>query len=258
MDGVKLGMRLKSFLIETGQISILLGKMAVQMFRPPFKPDRIIAQMVEIGVNTFPIAAIMAIFTGMVLAVQTYHQFKKVGLEIYIGSVVGASMCMELGPVLTAIIVAGRIGSSTAAELGTMKVTEQIDALRTMAVDPVKYLAVPRLWAALIMLPLLTIFTDFIGMFGGYVMGVYRYGVKSALYIDRTTWFLLPWDMLSGLIKSVFFGIIIIVIGCHKGFMARGGAEGVGKATTSAVVTASILILIFDYFLTVLLFINRG
>lgn len=251
-------MRVKYFLIETGQIALLLSKMVRGMFSPPLKAKRIIAQMVEIGINTLPIAAIMAIFTGMVLAVQTYYQFKKVGMEMYIGTVVGASMCMELGPVLTAIIVAGRVGSSTAAELGTMKITEQIDALRTMAVDPVKYLAVPRLWAALIMLPILTIFTDFIGMFGGYVMGVYRYGINSDLYIDRTTWFLVPWDMLNGLVKSVFFGIIIVVIGCHKGFMAQGGAEGVGKATTSAVVTASILILIFDYFLTVLLFINRG
>ncbi|MDI6792890.1 MAG: ABC transporter permease [bacterium] len=251
-------MRVKYFLIETGQIALLLSKMVRGMFSPPLKAKRIIAQMVEIGINTLPIAAIMAIFTGMVLAVQTYYQFKKVGMEMYIGTVVGASMCMELGPVLTAIIVAGRVGSSTAAELGTMKITEQIDALRTMAVDPVKYLAVPRLWAALIMLPILTIFTDFIGMFGGYVMGVYRYGIKSALYIDRTTWFLVPWDMLNGLVKSVFFGIIIVVIGCHKGFVAQGGAEGVGKATTSAVVTASILILVFDYFLTVLLFINRG
>ena len=224
------------------------------MVRPPYKIRRTVAQMVEIGVNTLPIAMIMATFVGMVLAVQAYHQFKQFDMESYIGSLVSVSMCMELGPVLTAIIVAGRIGSSTAAEIGTMKVTEQIDALHTLAVNPIRYLAVPRLWAALIMLPVLTIFTDFIGMFGGYLMGVFKYGIRSSVYIDKTILFLYPWDIISGLIKAFFFGAIIVIVGCHKGFTTSGGAEGVGKAATSAVVISSILILVSDYFLTVLLF----
>jgi phospholipid/cholesterol/gamma-HCH transport system permease protein len=209
--------------------------------------------MVQIGVNTLPIAAIMAIFTGMVLAVQAYHQFKQVNLEIFVGSVVGISIVRELGPVLTAIIVAGRIGSATAAEIGSMKVSEQLDALRVLAVNPIKYLAVPRLWSALFMLPCLTIFTDFIGMVGGYIMGVFKFGIRSAIYIDKAIYFLVPWDLLIGLIKAFFFGIIIVTIGCYKGFTTSGGAEGVGKATTSAVVISSILILVSNYFLTVLL-----
>lgn len=246
--------KIVSFFAEVGRIFLHFVQIVTQTMKPPYKIRRTVAQMVEIGVNTLPIAMIMATFTGMVLAVQAYHQFKKFDMESYIGSLVSTSMCMELGPVLTAIIVAGRIGSSTAAEIGTMKVTEQIDALHTLAVNPIRYLAVPRLRAALIMLPVLTVFTDFVGIVGGYLMGVFKYGIRSSVYIDKTVLFLYPWDIISGVIKAFFFGAIIITIGCYKGFTTSGGAEGVGKAATSAVVISSILILIFDYFLTVLLF----
>lgn len=243
-----------SFFRETGQIFLLFVQIVTQMVRPPYKIQRTVAQMVEIGVNTLPIAMIMATFTGMVLAVQAYHQFKKFDMESYIGSLVSVSMCMELGPVLTAIIVAGRMAGATAAEIGTMKVTEQIDALYTLAVHPIRYLAVPRLWAALIMLPVLTVFTDFVGILGGYLMAIFKYGIRSSVYIDKTILFLCPWYIISGLIKAFFFGAIIITIGCHKGFTTSGGAEGVGRAATSAVVISSILILVSDYFLTILLF----
>jgi phospholipid/cholesterol/gamma-HCH transport system permease protein len=236
--------------VEIGDGAILLLRMAGGAFQAPFRWKNLLTQMVNIGVDTLPIASIMAIFTGMVLAVQTYSKLKVFEAETLVGSVVGASMTMELGPVLTAIIVAGRCGSSTAAELGTMKVSEQIDALEAMAVDPVKYLATPRLLASLIMLPILTVFTDFIGIFGGYLVSVGKLGIKSSIYIDSTIDWVDPQDIWSGLIKAFFFGGIIAVVSCQRGFKAYGGAEGVGRVTTQAVVLSSILILISNYFLT--------
>lgn len=209
--------------------------------------------MMSVGLHTLPIVSIMAIFTGMVLAVQTYYQFRQFDLEMYIGSVVGLCMTRELGPVLTAIIVAGRIGSSTAAEIGSMKITEQIDALRTLGVNPVKYLATPRFLALLTMLPLLTVYTDLIGILGGYLISIIKFRIRSSLYIDKTIYFLDPPDVLSGIIKAFFFGAIIAIVSCHKGLTSEGGAQGVGKATTSAVVVSSILILVTDYFLTLIL-----
>lgn len=243
-----------SFVVELGKMSLLFWQTVLGMAKPPWRGKNILHQMVQIGVNTLPIASTMAIFTGMVLAVQTYHKLREFELESLVGSVVGASMTRELGPVLTAIIVAGRCGSSTAAELGTMKVTEQIDALQSLAVDPVKYLVIPRFLAAIVMLPLLTVFTNLIGIMGGYMMGVFKFGIRSSVYIDATLNWLRPDDILSGLIKAFFFGIIIAIVSCQRGFDAQGGAEGVGRATTSAVVISSILILISDYFLTLVLF----
>lgn len=242
------------FLEEVGGVALLFGQIILRIVRPPFKGKYIISQMLEIGVNTLPIASIMAAFTGMVLAVQTYIKLREFDAETVVGGVVAVSMCKELGPVLTAIIAAGRIGSSTTAEIGSMKVTEQIDALETLAVDPIKQLACPRFIASLIMLPCLTIHTDLIGILGGYVVGVYKFGISSSIYIDHSITFVSPWDVLSGLIKTFFFGMIIAIIGCYKGFTTTGGAEGVGRATTSSVVTSSILILVSNYFLTVLLY----
>lgn len=241
-------------MIEVGKMSGLLWQTLSAIVRSPGRWRDVRGQMVQIGVDTLPIVSIMAIFTGMVLAVQTYYKFRQFELEQWVGSVVGTAMTRELGPVLTAIIVAGRCGSSMAAELGTMKVTEQIDALRTLAVDPVKYLVIPRFLAGLLMLPLLTVFADLIGILGGYIMGVFRFGIRSDVYIDATLDWLDPADIWSGLIKAFFFGIIIIIVSCQRGFDAEGGAEGVGRATTSAVVISSILILVSDYFLTLVLF----
>jgi len=249
-----MGKKIIYLLEEVGGISSVFTQIILRMVRPPFKGRYIISQMLEIGVRTLPIASIMAVFTGMVLAVQTYIKLKEFDAETVVGGVVAASVCKELGPVLTAIIVAGRIGSSTTAEIGSMKVTEQIDALETLAVDPIKYLACPRFIASLVMLPCLTVYTDFIGILGGYVMGVYKFSISSSIYISNSINFISPWDILSGLIKAFFFGMIVIIIGCYKGFTTEGGAEGVGKATTSSVVTSSILVLVSNYFLTVLLF----
>ncbi|HAV42486.1 TPA: ABC transporter permease [bacterium] len=245
--------RLSSFLITLGEMSLLFWQILIGVVRSPWRGKSILDQMVQIGINTLPVTSIMAIFTGMVLAVQTYHKFRQFELESWVGSVVATSVTRELGPVLTAIVVAGRCGSSTAAELGTMKVTEQIDALKTLAVDPIRFLVIPRFLAAIVMLPLLTVFTDFVAILGGYLMGVFRFGIRSSLYIDATTNWLDPEDILSGLTKALFFGIIIIVVSCQRGLDAQGGAEGVGRATTSAVVISSIFILVSDYFLTLML-----
>lgn len=246
--------RISFFLKEIGSISILLLQIILHLFKPPFKPKYVINQLVQVGVNTLPLVSLMSLFVGMVLAYLSYHQFKLVELEMYTGSLVGASMVMELGPVLTAIIVAGRIGSATAAEIGSMKVTEQIDALQTLAVNPIKYLSTPRFLAAIIMLPLLTVFADFIGMFGGYMIGVWQFGIRHTIYMNKMIDFLSPHDIIGGLIKTMFFGAMIIAVSSYKGFTTTGGAEGVGKATTSSVVISIVLILVMDYFLTIVLF----
>lgn len=246
--------RIYYFFQEIGGVSLLLHQIILQIFKPPFAPKYIVNQLVQIGVNTLPIVSIMSLFVGMVLAHLAYLQFKLVELENYTGSLVGVAMVMELGPVLTAVIVAGRIGSAAAAEIGSMKITEQLDALQTLAVNPIKYLATPRFLAAIIMVPLLTIFANFIGMFGGYMIGVWQFGIQHRIYINKTLDFLSAHDIICGLIKTMFFGAMIIVVSCYKGFTTTGGAEGVGKATTSAVVISIVLILVMDYFLTVLLF----
>jgi phospholipid/cholesterol/gamma-HCH transport system permease protein len=190
----------------------------------------------------------------MVLALQSYNGFRRFNAESLVGTVVALSMTRELGPVLTGLIVAGRAGASMAAELGTMKVTEQVDALTTMAVNPIKYLIVPRVISAIIMLPVLTIFSDLIGITGGYFVSVQVLDVNPTIYLRRTTDFLELGDIYGGILKALVFGLIISTISCYKGFNTEGGAEGVGRATTGAVVISSMLILISDYFLTAILF----
>ena len=194
------------------------------------------------------------LFTGMVLALQTYRGFERFHAEGFVGSVVALSLTRELAPVLTGLMVAGRVGSAMAAELGTMRVTEQIDALYAMATEPIHYLVVPRVNASVLMLPVLTIMGDAIGIVGGWLVSVGLFGANSYLYMERTFQFLEVNDITSGLIKAAFFGLILSVTGCAKGFYTSGGAEGVGRATTSAVVTACMYILLSDFFLTKILF----
>jgi len=232
-----------SYLDEAGTSLLLLIKVLRGLFKRPFPFRLTTQQMEEIGVRSLPVVIITAIFTGAVLALQTYSGFKRFGAEGLVGTVVALSMTRELGPVLASIMVAGRVGSSMAAELGTMRVTEQIDALITMATDPIHYLVVPRFVAAFFMLPFLVVFADLLGMIGGYFV-----------YINRTLQYLEFSDVSVGIIKAGVFGMIIALIGCQMGFYTEGGAEGVGRATTKAVVGASILILISNYFLTALLF----
>lgn len=250
----KIGLLITSLIEEMGRIMMFFVETVGWIFRPPLNLRNIFKQMVEIGVNSAGVVIIMASFTGMVLALQSYTGFKRFNAESLVGTVVALSMTRELGPVLTGLIVAGRAGASMAAELGTMRVTEQIDALATMATNPIKFLAVPRFLAGLIMLPLLTVISNVLGIFGGYLVGVKVLDANPTVYMRRTFDYLKVDDIYSGLFKAAIFGMVIAVISCYKGFYAGGGAEGVGKATTGAVVISMMMILISDYFLTAILF----
>ncbi|MFZ5800283.1 MAG: MlaE family ABC transporter permease [Candidatus Omnitrophota bacterium] len=221
---------------------------------PPIKRHRILEQARQSGINSFPIVALVALFTGMILALQMAYQMQKLSSEIYIASVVGVSLVRELGPVLTALIVAGRMGAAITAEIGTMTVTEQIDALETLATNPVKYLVVPRFLSLALMLPVLTLYADIIGIFGGYLICVHKLNIGSQMYINMTLDALVAKDIVTGLIKTVFFGMIIALVGCYEGLRTKGGAEGVGRATTVTVVTSFILIIATDCFFTALFY----
>lgn len=239
---------------EAGRMLLLLCTTIKQMLVPPYEVRNTVKQMYEVGVSSVPVVLVTAVFTGMVLALQTYTGFKRFGAESLVGSVVALSMTREMGPVLTGLIVTGRAGAAMAAELGTMRVTEQIDALETLATNPVKYLIVPRFIAGFLMMPALTVIADITGIIGGYMITVWLFGSSSTLYWKRTWDYLMADDIYNGLIKAGFFGASIALISCYKGFYTGGGAEGVGKATTGAVVVSFMTILISDYFLSSWLF----
>jgi phospholipid/cholesterol/gamma-HCH transport system permease protein len=224
------------------------------IFRPPLDVRNLLKQIEEVGIKSIPVVLITGAFTGMVLALQSYTGFKRFNAEAFVGTVVALSMTRELGPVLSGLMVSGRVGSAMAAELGTMQVTEQIDALYTLATNPIKYLIVPRFLAAVVIMPILTLFADVVGILGGYLVSVNLLGSNPTIYIRRTFDYLDLEDIYTGLLKSVVFGMIIAIIGCYQGFHTEGGAEGVGKATTKAVVMSSLLILIANYFITALFF----
>jgi phospholipid/cholesterol/gamma-HCH transport system permease protein len=243
-----------SFVEESGKVMILLWKTLLLIFRRPLNLNNIFKQMEEVGINSLPVVLITGAFTGAVLALQSYIGFKRFHAEAFVGTVVALSMTRELGPVLTGLMVSGRVGSAMAAELGTMQVTEQIDALYTLAVNPIKYLIVPRLLAAFIMMPVLVVFSDLVGIIGGYIVSVKILGSNPYIYMERTWNYLQFNDLYSGLLKASIFGIIIATISCYQGFYTQGGAEGVGKATTKAVVLSCLLILIGNYVITALLF----
>ncbi|MFH1790523.1 MAG: ABC transporter permease [Candidatus Omnitrophota bacterium] len=238
----------------TGAVSILIWQIILTLPRKPFRIGQTVKQITKIGMESLPIVSLISFFTGMVLALQSAYQMQKISAEMYIASLVALSMTRELGPVLTALIVAGRCGASITAELGTMRVTEQIDALETMGTNPINYLVMPRFWALLISLPVLTIYSDIIGILGGYVIGRYKLGITHHMYQRMTFEPLRHKDIYSGLLKSVVFAIIICVIACYEGMNTKEGAEGVGKATTSSVVRSFILIIAADCLLTALLY----
>jgi phospholipid/cholesterol/gamma-HCH transport system permease protein len=237
-----------------GRVALFTFRAILMALQPPYYPRLIGKQMVEIGYYSLPVVGMTAIFTGMVLALQTYTGFSRFNAETAIPNVVVISLCRELGPVLAGLMVAGRIGAAMAAELGTMRVTEQIDALTTLSTNPFKYLVAPRLIAGLTMLPLLVAVADVIGVFGGYLVSVYKLGFNPGTYLSNTVNFVEFLDVFSGLVKAGVFGFIVALMGCYHGFQSRGGAQGVGKATTNAVVTSSILILISNYIVTELFF----
>ncbi|MDR0398203.1 MAG: ABC transporter permease [Endomicrobium sp.] len=213
-----------------------------------------VTQMVEVGWSSLPIILLTSFFMGMVLALQvgsaTSNMFNE---PVYVGTITGFAMAIELGPVLTAIVVTGRVGSAITAEIGTMKVTEQLDALYTLGTDPVKYLAVPRFLACFFMLPILTIISNIVGIYGGMILSTNTWALSSNAFWAEALDFMTIRTFLHGFIKSFFFALIIVIVACHKGFNTKGGAEGVGKATTSSVMTSMVFILIADYFLTALL-----
>jgi phospholipid/cholesterol/gamma-HCH transport system permease protein len=242
------------FLAATGRIALFTAIAVSHCVRPPFFLRLIGHQMVEIGYFSLPVVGLTAIFTGMVLALQSYTGFSRFNAESAIATVVVLSMTRELAPVLAGLMVAGRIGAAMAAEIGTMRVTEQIDALVTLSTDPFKYLVAPRLIAGLTMLPLLVLVADVIGVFGGYIVGVYKLGFNPANYIKLTWDYLKTIDVVSGLVKAGVFGFLIALMGCYHGYHSEGGAQGVGRATTNAVVSASILIFAFNYVLTAIFF----
>ena len=239
---------------EMGRMMILFIESLIWVFRPPYRLFLIVKQMEFVGVKSTLVVIITGLFTGGVLALQTYYGFKMFSAESLVGATVGLSMTRELGPVLTSLMVTGRAGSAMAAEIGTMRVTEQIDALSVLAVNPVEYLFVPRVIAGVIMLPILTAISDFLGILGGYFVGVVLLGISSGAFINKLIQYVDLSDLYNGLIKAACFGLILTFVGCYKGYMTSGGAEGVGRATTQAVVMASAMILIADYFLTALMF----
>ncbi len=239
---------------ETGKILILFLSILSWMIRPPLKLRHIFKQMEFVGVKSIFLVILTGTFTGMVMALQGYYGFKMFSAESLVGATVALGMTRELGPVLTSLMVTARAGSAMAAELGTMRVTEQIDALYVMAANPVKHLIVPRVIAGVIMVPALTIVSDFMGILGGYFVGVHILNISEGVFVKNITKMVELDDIYNGLIKAAFFGLILSLVGCYKGFNTTGGAEGVGKATTEAVVLSSISILISDYFLTAIMF----
>jgi len=239
---------------ETGLWFRMLWRTFRWTFRPPFSIGEWARQMVRVGFDSIPVVVLTTMFTGMVLALQTFNGFARVHAENFVGSVVSLAMLRELSPVLVALMVTGRVGSSMAAEIGTMRVTEQIDALKALATDPVQYLFVPRVIAGIVMLPLLTILGDALGIYGGYLVAVRLMGANPVIYSGATYNFLDMNDLWSGVIKSAAFGLILTLTGCVRGYYTYGGAEGVGRSTTNAVVSASLIILLADFFLTKVLF----
>ncbi len=243
-----------AFLGTAGRLILFTADAVSQCVRPPFYPRMILRHMLDIGYFSLPVVGLTAIFAGMVLALQSYTGFARFSAEGVIANVVVISITRELGPVLAGLMVAGRIGASLAAEIGTMRVTEQIDALTTLSTNPMKYLVTPRLIAGVTMFPFLVFIADIIGVFGGYVVAVYKLGFNPANYIQSTYDFLQAEDVNSGLVKAAVFGFIVTLMGCYHGYNSKGGAQGVGTATTNAVVSASILILCFYYILTEMFF----
>ena len=245
-----------AFIATTGRMGLFFVESILWLVRPPWYWRQIGAQLIKIGYFSLPVVGLTAIFTGMVLALQSYTGFSRFSAEGAVATVVVLSMTRELGPVLAGLMVAGRVGASMAAEIGTMRVTEQIDALTTLSTNPIQYLVVPRLIAGVLMMPILVLIADIIGVLGGYLVSVYQLGFNPGNYLQKTLQYLEPQDVTSGLIKAAAFGLIISLMGCYHGYYSARGAEGVGRATTNAVVGSSILILCMNYALTAILF-NR-
>jgi phospholipid/cholesterol/gamma-HCH transport system permease protein len=250
----RIGRSTIKFFRELGQISQLLWGVLKSFTYIPRSRKIILYQMEHIGVNSLPLVTIIAIFTGAVAAWQAAYQLKGIAPLSFLGAATSRAIITELGPVLTGIVIAGIVGASIAAELGTMKVTEQIDALEIMAINPVRYLAMPRFLASILMMPVLVVFANSIAVVGAYIVSNYFMGVSFAVFFESVKRFFLIQDLLSGLLKTIFFGGVTALLGCHIGFRTEGGAEGVGLSTIRSFVLSAALILILDYVLWMLLF----
>ena len=250
----KLGRVVLNFFRATGKLGIFCGQTLYHCVTPPFYLKAVLAQMIEIGFYSLPVVALTTLFSGMVIALQTYEAVSQFSAEGAVAMVVRVAVIRELAPVMAGLMVAGRIGAAMAAEIGTMRVTEQIDALSTLSTNPFKYLIAPRVLAGIVMLPILVLIGDVIGICGGYMIGVYKLDFNATTYLTNTWTYLKPMDIISSMTKAGVFGFIITLLGCYNGFQSQGGAQGVGRATTNAVVSSSILILIFNYILTEMLF----
>jgi phospholipid/cholesterol/gamma-HCH transport system permease protein len=240
--------------LGTGRLAVFAAVGLSHLVRPPFYGRMFLRAFIEIGYFSLPVVALTAVFTGMVLALQSSTGLSRFSADSAIASLVVLSVTRELGPVLAGLMVAGRVGAAMAAEIGTMRVTDQIDALTTLQTNPMKYLVTPRLLAGLIALPLLVVVADILGVLGGFIIATVKLGFNPGIYLANTLTFMETDDVISGLAKAAVFGLLIALMGCYNGYNSKGGAQGVGAATTSAVVTASVLILAFDYVLTELFF----
>ncbi len=250
----KLGDKVLFFIKECGAMSSFFIQATILIFKPPYRVNNYFAMLSFVGVGSLFIIALTGSFTGAVLALQSGYAFSKFNAESMVGSTVALSLMRELAPVLTGLMVTGRAVSAMATEIGTMRVTEQIDALHTMAVDPIHYLVSPRIFATIFMMPILTMIFNAIGMVGAYFVSVSLMNIDPGIFMDKIKWMVDPVDLNSGLIKSIFFGGIISLYGTYYGYNTTGGAKGVGEATTKAVVLSSISIFVVDYFLTALMF----
>ncbi|MEN8236022.1 MAG: ABC transporter permease [Pseudomonadota bacterium] len=250
----KVGEYFLRFLAVCGRLTLFVLTSLAHGVCTPYYPRQILRQLIDIGYYSLPVVGLTATFTGMVLALQTHTGFARFAAENSIPTVVVLSVTRELGPVLAGLMVAGRIGAAMAAEIGTMRVTEQIDALTVLSTNPYKYLVMPRILAGVLMLPVLVLIADIIGVFGGYLVSTYTLGFNPANYLHQTFDHLERIDVVSGLVKAAVFGFLITTLGCYHGYHSKGGAQGVGAATTNAVVSASIMILILNYLITALFF----
>jgi phospholipid/cholesterol/gamma-HCH transport system permease protein len=251
---VSVGKRALSLLYFVGGMSRMIGQTLRFTFTPPLKSMRILQQAKKAGVESVPIVTLVSFFIGVILALQTAYLMQRLGSEMYIASIVALSLVRELGPVITSLVVAGRVGAAITAEIGSMQVTEQVDALQTFGSNPIKYLVVPRFLALSLTLPILTLYANIIGIMGGWLLCVFKLRISSQMYLNITFDSLLLKDLFTGLAKTVVFGMIIAFVGCYEGFNVEGGAEGVGSSTMRAVVTTFILIIAADCVFTFLFY----
>ncbi len=245
-----IGRGVLALLQSVGAIAIFAGRAVLGVVRPPFFPGQLMGQIMQIGFLSLPVVGLTALFTGAALALNIYTGGARFNAESFVPNIVALGIVRELGPVIAALMLAGRVSSGIAAEIGAMRATEQIDALKTLSTDPMRYLIAPRVLAGVITLPILVLIADIVGIYGGFVVGVNSLGFDPSVYV-RNTWDILErWDVISGLIKAAVFGFLLTLMGCYHGYNAQGGAEGVGRAATHAVVSAAVLIFAANFLLT--------